>query len=64
MTEYQAQLLSFAYGNLAMTTNHKPTRAAFRRVALETVGVSEQEFEEWADQREWWDRGPVNRSGP
>jgi hypothetical protein len=55
VTDYQAQCLSFAYGNLACTTNHKPTRSAFRKVALD-LGVTEEEFEVWAREREWWER--------
>jgi hypothetical protein len=47
------QLLSFAYGNLACSSNHKPQRAAFQTVAL-ARGFTEAEFDAWADVRHWW----------
>jgi hypothetical protein len=51
--ERVAQALSFAYGNLACSTNHKPERRAFRAIALER-GWTEERFNEWAAQHHWW----------
>jgi hypothetical protein len=55
MTERQReeQGFSFSYGNLACTTNHKPTRAAFAKLARDR-GWTEEQFAAWADTREWW----------
>lgn len=53
--ERDVQALSFAYGNLACSTNHKPTRLAFAKLAKD-MGWSFARFAEWADSREWWDR--------
>jgi hypothetical protein len=44
--------LDFAYGNLAASTNHKPSRESFRKLALEK-GFSEDWFESWAAGKEW-----------
>jgi hypothetical protein len=49
----EAQTLCFAYGNLACSTNHKPSRAAFKQLALERYGWTKEEFDVWADQRRW-----------
>ena len=49
----QLQRYSFAYGNLACTTNHRPNRAAFKALAL-ADGWTDDEWETWADAREWW----------
>lgn len=46
------QRFDFAYGNLACSTNHKPSREAFRNLALER-GWSKDQFEKWAEEREW-----------
>ena len=51
----EEQALDFAYGNLAASTDHKPTRDGFRVVALKR-GWSPEEFEAWANAREWWSR--------
>lgn len=51
--EREEQRLDFAYGSLACSTNHKPSRKAFRVVALEERGWTEEEFERWASEREW-----------
>lgn len=51
--EHTAQGLSFAYGNLAASTNHKPQRAAFRQIALER-GWSGERFDTWAAGMQWW----------
>ena len=51
--ESREQALDFAYGNLAATSNHKPSRITFKVVALER-GMTEAEFDAWADKREWW----------
>jgi len=53
--EKREQRLGWAYGQLACSTNHKPTRASFEKLALEQ-GWSEAEFDAWAATREWWDR--------
>ena len=47
------QRIDFAYGNLACSTNHKPTRAAFAKLAKD-MGVTEKRFIEWAGTKEWW----------
>lgn len=47
--------LSFAYGNLACSTNHKPTREAFESLALGR-GWTKEQFDAWADRKEWWKR--------
>lgn len=51
--ERALQALSYAYGNLAASTRHKPARAPFKKVALER-GLSTAAFDLWADQRRWW----------
>lgn len=51
--ERNEQALSFAYGNLACTTNHKPSRRAFRHIAIEKYGWSDERFEKWAEGKEW-----------
>lgn len=48
--EREQQALSFAYGNLAASTNHKPSRAAFAKLASERYGWSE-----WAADLTWPD---------
>ena len=57
MTEdqIQDQGMDFAYGNLACSTNHKPTREGFASLAKE-LGWTDERFAEWAAKREWWDR--------
>ena len=47
-----AQKLNFVYGNLACSTNHKPSRLAFAQLAQE-YGWSFQKFAAWADGKEW-----------
>jgi hypothetical protein len=51
--ERQIQSLDFAYGNLACTTNHKPTRQAFAFLA-KSHGWTAPQFTEWAEDKEWW----------
>ena len=46
------QELCFAYGQLVCTTNHKPSRVAFAKLAQE-YGWSFQKFAAWADGKEW-----------
>lgn len=48
------QTLCFAYGNLACTTNHKPSRAAFRVIAMRDMKWDRERFEAWASTKEWW----------
>jgi len=45
--------LAFSYDNLACTMNHKPRRDAFKQVATR-MGWSEERFDKWAAEREWW----------
>lgn len=49
------QRLDFAYGNLAASSNHRPTRAAFAYLAM-MLGWTTERFDGWAAQREWADR--------
>ena len=51
--ERDEQAMSFAYGNLACTTNHKPTRRAFEALSA-GKGWSKERFDAWANKREWW----------
>lgn len=46
------EAIDWAYGNLACSTNHKPSRPAFKKVAM-GAGISEEEFEEWAKDKKW-----------
>lgn len=48
----EAQALDFAYGNLAASTNHKPSRSAFAKLAAKR-GWSLEEFETWATAYKW-----------
>jgi hypothetical protein len=54
MTEEERahQRLDFAYGNLAASTNHKPTRRAFLDLANE-MGIDEVTFDRWAHGKKW-----------
>jgi hypothetical protein len=51
----EEQALDWTYGNLACSTNHKPARLAFAKVAL-SRGWTPEGFEAWAADKEWWDR--------
>ena len=51
----EEQAMDFAYGNLAASTNHRPTRRAFAALARDR-GWTEERFAEWAKKREWWER--------
>lgn len=51
--EREEQVFSLAYGNLAMTTNHRPSRAGFAKMAEER-GWTKEEFDVWAATRQWW----------
>lgn len=55
--EREEQALSFAYGNLAMSTNHLPTRSVFNKLALQR-GWTQAEFDAWADARHAWRAEP------
>lgn len=46
------QALDFAYGNLACTTHHRPSKEVFKTLAMER-GMSATWFELWASKREW-----------
>jgi hypothetical protein len=50
--EYEMQAMDWAYGNLAASANHKPSRAAFSELAVER-GWSQEQFNTWAEGREW-----------
>jgi hypothetical protein len=54
MTEEERahQRLDFAYGNLAASTNHKPTRRAFLDLANK-MGIDEVAFDRWAHGKTW-----------
>lgn len=51
--ERERQTLSFAYGNLALSTNHQPSRSAFAQLVAERYGWTQEEFNAWADRLEW-----------
>jgi hypothetical protein len=48
----EEQALDFAYGNLAASTHHKPTREAFADLAR-ARGWTDERFERWALGRAW-----------
>jgi len=50
--ELETQRFDFAYGNLAASTNHKPSRAAFWKLASER-GWTKARFEKFAKDKEW-----------
>jgi hypothetical protein len=50
--QLEEQRFDFAYGNLATSTNHKPSRAAFWWLAQER-GWTVEQFRVWAEGREW-----------
>jgi hypothetical protein len=52
--ERQEQALAFAYGNLAASTNHKPTREGFRKLARERYGWTDEQFDAFANARSGW----------
>lgn len=49
----QKQALCFAYGNLAASEHHTPSRSAFSGLARERYGWSDATFDEWARGRTW-----------
>jgi hypothetical protein len=49
----QEQSLNFTYGNLASSTNHKPSLVAFQRAAVIGFGWTEIEFAAWSRGKEW-----------
>ncbi len=49
------QRFDFAYGNLACTTNHKPSLRAFAQLAMKQ-GWTFFEFCDWAKGKEWFER--------
>lgn len=51
--ERQKQALDFAYGNLAASEHHTPSRAAFAGLARERYGWSDAIFTAWAVGRTW-----------
>ena len=50
--ERDEQRLDWAYGNLACSRNHRPSRLAFYDLA-KWVGWSKERFDEWAADKEW-----------
>jgi hypothetical protein len=51
--ERDEQALWFTYGNLAASTNHKPSLVAFWEIARDRFGWSPERFIKWADGRQW-----------
>jgi hypothetical protein len=51
--ELRDQGLDFVYGNLAASTNHKPKRDVFAKLA-DDMGFTPEEFTVWAAGRKWW----------
>lgn len=51
--EQDLQALDIAYGNLGCSTNHKPSRKAFVKLAQTMFGFTAEEAEEWALKRKW-----------
>ena len=45
--ERQEQSLSFAWGNLAASSNHRPSKDVFRKLASDRYGWSDADFESW-----------------
>ena len=52
--EREDQALDFAYGNLSISTNHKPDRETFRKLARERYGWDDARFDAWAAARDGW----------
>jgi hypothetical protein len=50
--EKEEQMFDLAYSNLAMSTNHQPSRSAFAKLAANR-GWSMDEFEAWAATKTW-----------
>ncbi len=48
--------LAWVYGNLAASTNHKPDRNVFEKLAIDKFGWTSEKFESWAKDYEWWVR--------
>lgn len=51
--EREEQAMSFAYGNLACSTNHRPVRSAFEEMVRNRGKWTPERFKQWADQLEW-----------
>ena len=51
--ERQEQALSFAYGNLNFSNNHKPSRKAFVELAQSHFDWSAEDAEAWAATKTW-----------
>ena len=52
LEQLEEQRFDFAYGNLAASTNHKPSRAAFESLAKDR-GWTVEHFNKWAEGKEW-----------
>lgn len=52
--EREEQALCWTYGNMALTTNHKPNFGAFQLLARTEFAWTNAQFEEWAKGREWY----------
>ena len=50
--QLEEQRFDFAYGNLAASTNHKPSRAAFESMPKDR-GWTVEQFNKWAEERKW-----------
>lgn len=51
--EKDLQAIDWIWGQLACSTNHKPRREVFKKMAL-ARGWTEERFDKWADTKEWW----------
>lgn len=67
--EFAAQLksrqlvaMNFAYGNLAASTDHRPCREAFRKMARDIFGWTDESFDEWARTKTGWRQHAILRS--
>jgi hypothetical protein len=50
--EREEQAIDFAYGNLAASTHHRPTRRTFE-ILTQRRGWTAEQFEAWAKDKEW-----------
>jgi len=44
---WQEQALSFVWGNLAISSDHKPSKDVFRKIAAERYGWTDADFDAW-----------------
>lgn len=50
---YQCDALDFVFGNLSLSTHHKPARESFFKVAHELYAWDRETFDAWARSKEW-----------